>query len=128
MNAYECFTVCVQQGEDQGKGDSDGTRGPKTFFSCPRKSGIFVPFSSLRTVIPRSPSPGLPLEPVQLSAGDRVTYSTADELRHGMVLGVRVEKDGHTLVQISTVSSQKPRSFIISGSSWSKADTQPQKG
>lgn len=64
-----------------------------------------VPFSSMRTVIPRSPSPGIQLEPVQLSAGDRVVYSTISELRHGMVLGVK-EEDGQTVVQISTVSQE----------------------
>lgn len=62
---------------------------------------MFVPFSSLGTVIPRSPSAAVPLEPVQLSVGDRVTYSTTP-LRHGMVLGIR-EKNGQTVVQISTV-------------------------
>lgn len=93
----------VQQEEDKEKGESDGTDGYKRFFTCPKKSGIFVPFSSLRTGIPRPPSAGVPLEPVPLSAGDRVAYSTTSELRHGMVLGVK-EKDGQTVVQISTVS------------------------
>lgn len=95
----------VQQGEDKEKGDSDGTYEYKPFFKCQKKSGIFVPFSSLKTVMPRSLSPGVPLEPVQLSAGDRVTYSTTNELRHGMVLGLK-EKDGQTVVQISTVGKQ----------------------
>lgn len=99
------FYCSVQQGKDKEKGDSDSSFKYKQFFNCPKKSGLMVPFSRVRTVIPRSPSPGVPLEPVQLSAGDRVVYSTTSELRHGMVLGVK-EKDGETLVQISTVSPE----------------------
>lgn len=103
----------VQQDEDKEKGDSDGYYECKRLFTCPKKGGIFVPFSSLEKVIPRSPSPEVPLEPVQLSAGDRVTYSSTSELRHGMVLGVK-EKDGQTVVQISTVSPHT-HTFTILG-------------
>lgn len=92
----------VQQEEDKEKIDSNDIYTSSPFFTFPKNSGIFVPFSKLRPVIPSS-SARAQQEPVKLSAGDRVTYFITNECRHGMVLGVK-EKSGQTLVQISTVS------------------------
>lgn len=40
----------------------------------------------------------------ELFVGDRVTYFSPNELRHGMVMDIQ-ERDGQTMVRVSTVSS-----------------------
>lgn len=97
------------QGEDKGKGNTNGSYQYKPFFSCPNDCGIFAPFSRLRPVVPSSSSPSInkpsaQLEPEELIAGDRVTYFISNKCRHGMVVDVQ-EKGGQTIVRISTVST-----------------------
>ncbi|XP_036969886.1 ubiquitin carboxyl-terminal hydrolase CYLD [Acanthopagrus latus] len=94
------------QGKDKGKGDTDGTHGYKTLFSCPKDCGIFAPFSRVRPVVPSTLSPSIPehspqLDTEELAPGDRVTYFTNDKCRHGMVVELR-EEDGKHVVRIST--------------------------
>ncbi|XP_022064107.2 ubiquitin carboxyl-terminal hydrolase CYLD [Acanthochromis polyacanthus] len=94
------------QGEDRKKGNTDGSFGYRTFFSCDRKCGIFAPFSRVRPLVPSSLSPTHPDPSPQpqsdeLTPGDRVTYFINDTCRHGMVVDVQ-EKDGQHMVQIST--------------------------
>lgn len=96
------------QGEDKGKGNTDGSYQYNTFFSCPKNCGIFVPFSKLSPVVPSSSSSfaksSEELELEELLVGDRVTYFINAKCRHGMVVNVQ-EKGGRTLVRISTVSN-----------------------
>lgn len=94
------------QGKDKGKGDTDGTHGYKTFFSCPKDCGIFAPFSRIRPVVPSTLSPSIPepsqqLDTEELAPGDRVTYFINDKCRHGMVVELR-DEDGKHVVRIST--------------------------
>lgn len=96
------------QGEDKGKGNTNGSYQNKALFSCPEDCGIFVPFSRLKPVVPSSvsppgPKPSTQLEHEELTAGDRVTYFISNKCRHGMVVDVQ-EKSGQTIVRISTVS------------------------
>lgn len=100
------------QGEDKGKGNTDGSHQYKIFFSCPKDCGIFVPFSKLSPVVPSSLSSSFAksseeLELEELLVGDRVTYFINDKCRHGMVVNVQ-EKGGQTLIRISTVSNPNP--------------------
>ncbi|KAK9519743.1 hypothetical protein VZT92_022452 [Zoarces viviparus] len=91
------------QGDDRGKGNTDGIYQYKTLFSCEKDCGIFAPFSRVRPVVPSSLSPSnLELSQTdELAPGDRVTYFIGNECRHGMVLYVQ-EKDGEPSVRIST--------------------------
>lgn len=95
----------VQQEEGEGKRGSNGSSTFEPSLNGPKSSGISVPFSRVRPVIPGSSAPSVPL-----SAGDRVTYFLSDACRHGMVLGVK-ERSGQTVVQISTVSRRNPRTL-----------------
>ncbi|KAM8875403.1 ubiquitin carboxyl-terminal hydrolase CYLD isoform 3-T5 [Spinachia spinachia] len=90
------------QGEDRGKGDTDGIC-QKTLFPCAKDCGIFAPFSRVRPVVPSSLSPSSPKhsETDEVAPGDRVTYFFEDKCQHGMVLDVK-EKDGEPCVRIST--------------------------
>ncbi|XP_070764624.1 ubiquitin carboxyl-terminal hydrolase CYLD [Enoplosus armatus] len=81
------------QGEDKGKGNTNGTYMYKTLFSCVKDGGIFAPFSRVKPV--SQP------ETEALIPGDRVTYFISDKCRHGMVVDVQ-EKDGKHIVRIST--------------------------
>uniref|UniRef100_A0A8C4EUH0 Ubiquitin carboxyl-terminal hydrolase CYLD n=1 Tax=Dicentrarchus labrax TaxID=13489 RepID=A0A8C4EUH0_DICLA len=95
------------QGEDRGKGSTDGKYQHQTFFSCSEYSGIFAPFSRVRPLVPSSLSPSIPApssQPEELEPGERVTYFIDDKCLHGMVLNVRVE-NGQDIVVISTVSN-----------------------
>ncbi|XP_010764854.1 ubiquitin carboxyl-terminal hydrolase CYLD [Notothenia coriiceps] len=79
------------QGEDRGKGHTDGSYRNTTFFACEKYSGIFAPFSRVRPVVPSSLSPSVPKHSAQteaegLNVGDRVTYFIDEKCRHGMVL------------------------------------------
>ncbi|XP_029286243.1 ubiquitin carboxyl-terminal hydrolase CYLD [Cottoperca gobio] len=90
------------QGEDRGKGKTDGGFKYTSFFSCTADCGIFAPFSRVRPVVPSSLSASVAKsssqsETVELTPGDRVTYLVHDKYRHGMVLFV-LEKS----VRIST--------------------------
>ncbi|XP_051233183.1 ubiquitin carboxyl-terminal hydrolase CYLD [Dicentrarchus labrax] len=92
------------QGEDRGKGSTDGKYQHQTFFSCSEYSGIFAPFSRVRPLVPSSLSPSIPApssQPEELEPGERVTYFIDDKCLHGMVLNVRVE-NGQDIVVIST--------------------------
>ncbi|TNN63930.1 Ubiquitin carboxyl-terminal hydrolase CYLD [Liparis tanakae] len=92
------------QGEHKGKGNTGGIHKSKVLFTCKKECGIFSSFSRVRPVVPSSLSPPN-AEPSpatdQLAPGDRVTYFTADNCRHGMVLLVQ-EQDGKHVVRIST--------------------------
>lgn len=106
---YDFIVDLTSQGKDMGKGSSDGSHNYKNFFSCPQHCGIFVPFSQIIPVA-QSSSPPPTAEAYahpnseELFVGDRVTYFTTNKLRHGMVMDIQ-EKDGETMVRISTVSS-----------------------
>ncbi|KAM7387778.1 hypothetical protein PAMP_023995 [Pampus punctatissimus] len=89
------------QGDDKGKGNTDGTLNYETFFTCKKDCGIFVPFSRVRPVVPISPSPPAQPEREELLPGDRVTYFIKNYYRLGMVVDVK-EKGGEQLVRIST--------------------------
>lgn len=94
------------QGEDRGKGNTNGIYSHKTFFTCKKDCGIFAPFSRVRPLVPTSLSPSVPesssqTETEELFPGDRVTYFINNYCRHGMVVDV-LEKDGEQFVRIST--------------------------
>ncbi|XP_054459070.1 ubiquitin carboxyl-terminal hydrolase CYLD [Anoplopoma fimbria] len=106
--SYSCplpgtFFGIELQGEDRGKGNTDGTFQSKTFFSCKKDCGIFATFARVRPVVPSSLTPSNPehSQTDQLFSGDRVTCFIGDNIRHGMVLNVQ-EKDGKHIVRIST--------------------------
>lgn len=109
INLLLSFCWIIPQGKHVGKGTSDGTYNYKQFFSCQPRCGMFVPFSQIKAVGRSSSSPptdqphALP-NSEELFVGDRVTYFTPNELRHGMVMDIQ-EKDGLTMVRVSTVSS-----------------------
>lgn len=94
------------QGEDRGKGDTDGICQNKTIFPCAKDCGVFADFSRVRPVAPSSLSTSSRKhsETDEVAPGDRVTYFVEDKCQHGMVLHVK-EKDGEHCVRISTVSN-----------------------
>ncbi|KAL6108404.1 uncharacterized protein ACO6RY_18932 [Pungitius sinensis] len=91
------------QGEDRGKGDTDGICQNKTLFPCAKDCGIFAPFTQVRPVVPSSLSPSSPKhsQTGAVAPGDRVTYFFHDKWQHGMVLHVK-EEDAEPCVRIST--------------------------
>uniref|UniRef100_A0A8C2KRL1 ubiquitinyl hydrolase 1 n=1 Tax=Cyprinus carpio TaxID=7962 RepID=A0A8C2KRL1_CYPCA len=98
------------QGEDKGKGQNDGSFSHKTYFTCPKNSGIFAPFTRIKPVYHK---PSAPLLPTQsslsitttepLKAGDRVTFFGDKNAHHGMVMDIKDHPDGK-MVLISTVN------------------------
>ncbi|XP_026789182.3 ubiquitin carboxyl-terminal hydrolase CYLD isoform X1 [Pangasianodon hypophthalmus] len=93
------------QGEDKGKGQSDGTYRYKSHFKCQKDCGVFVPFTRIRPLHPKLSAPwaGIPENLTQtLSVGDRVTYILDDksDCQHGMVLNPM--KDGMILISTDT--------------------------
>uniref|UniRef100_A0A9J7Y1T2 ubiquitinyl hydrolase 1 n=1 Tax=Cyprinus carpio carpio TaxID=630221 RepID=A0A9J7Y1T2_CYPCA len=98
------------QGEDKGKGQNDGSFSYKTYFTCPKNSGIFAPFTRIKPVYHK---PSAPLLPTQsslsitttepLKAGDRVTFFGDKNAHHGMVMDIKDHPDGK-MVLISTVN------------------------
>ncbi|KAK6313842.1 hypothetical protein J4Q44_G00153010 [Coregonus suidteri] len=121
------------QGEDRGKGLSDGTYLSKTLFSCKRDCGVFAPFSRVKPVVSKpkvvskcltfpadqpSPQPSPQQAHHQpLSTGDRVTFFMDEDIRHGMVMDLE-KKEDRTLVIISTDRDEKitiPLESVIKG-------------
>ncbi|CAB1323981.1 unnamed protein product [Coregonus sp. 'balchen'] len=121
------------QGEDRGKGLSDGTYLSKTLFSCKRDCGVFAPFSRVKPVVSKpkvvskcltfpadqpSPQPFPQQAHHQpLSTGDRVTFFMDEDIRHGMVMDLE-KKEDRTLVIISTDRDEKitiPLESVIKG-------------
>ncbi|XP_064865251.1 ubiquitin carboxyl-terminal hydrolase CYLD isoform X1 [Oncorhynchus nerka] len=121
------------QGEDKGKGSSDGTYLSKTLFPCKKDCGIFAPFSRVKPMFSKPklvskcltfPAAQLALQPSSqqaqhqpLSTGDRVTFFMDEDILHGMVMDLE-EKDGKTLVIISTDRDEKitlPLDSVIKG-------------
>lgn len=103
------FFRLIPQGKDKGKGKSDGSHNYKKFFSCQKHCDIFVPFSQITPVALSSSSapnaePYAQPDTQELFVGDRVTYFATNKLRHGMVMDIQ-EKDGQTMVRVSTVSA-----------------------
>ncbi|KAM9848407.1 ubiquitin carboxyl-terminal hydrolase CYLD [Aulostomus maculatus] len=99
------------QGEDRGKGKTDGSYYHQALFRCEKDCGIFAPFPRVRPRLSSSLSPAaltsLPqLETEGLAPGDRVTYFTNDYCRHGMVVDMQ-EKDGDYFVRISTDTDER---------------------
>lgn len=140
------LSLClISQGKHRGKGTSDGSHNYKQLFSCDPLCGVFVPFSQIKAVAHDSSSspttqPLAPPNSEELFVGDRVTYFTPNELRHGMVMDIQ-EKDGQTMVRVSTVSSFPNRnknkraffakftqgghgclSFLFTGHRWKRND------
>lgn len=103
IKMFHCFKTSVPQEEGEEQRGSNGAYLYEAPFNRPRSGWVHVPFTKVRPEVPGSSVTGVPMEAVQLSAGDRVTYVLTDECRHGMVLGVK-ERSGQTVVQISTVS------------------------
>lgn len=109
------------QGEDKGKGPTDGTYLSKPLFSCKKDCGIFAPFSRVKPMVSKPklvskcltfPAAQLATQPSPqqahhqpLSTGDRVTFFKGEDTLHGMVMDLE-EKEGRTLVIISTVSAE----------------------
>lgn len=96
------------QGEDKGKGNTDGFYKRERLFYCEKDCGILVPFSRVRRRVSSSSSPSdlkssSRVETEELTMGDRITYFINDNCRHGMVISMQ-EKDGQHFVRISTVS------------------------
>uniref|UniRef100_A0A8C1WLJ9 ubiquitinyl hydrolase 1 n=1 Tax=Cyprinus carpio TaxID=7962 RepID=A0A8C1WLJ9_CYPCA len=101
------FGVELQE-EDKGKGQNDGSFNYKTYFTCPKNSGIFAPFTRIKSVYHK---PSAPLLPTQsslsitttepLKAGDRVTFFGDKNAHHGMVMDIKDHPDGK-MVLIST--------------------------
>lgn len=89
------------QGEDIGKGNTDGSYKYHSLFKCQKNGGIFAPFSRVRPVVPTPASPSSQPQTEELATGDRVTYFINNYCRHGMVVDVQ-EKDGEQFVRIST--------------------------
>uniref|UniRef100_A0AAZ3SEF4 ubiquitinyl hydrolase 1 n=1 Tax=Oncorhynchus tshawytscha TaxID=74940 RepID=A0AAZ3SEF4_ONCTS len=121
------------QGEDKGKGPSDGTYLSKTLFPCKKDCGIFAPFSRVNPMFSKPklvskcltfPAAQLATQPSSqqahhqpLSTGDRVTFFMDEDILHGMVMDLE-EKDGRTLVIISTDRDEKitlPLDSVIKG-------------
>lgn len=108
----------VSQGKDKGKGNSDGSHNYKKLFTCQQRCGLFVPFSQITPVAlssassPPTAEPGAQPSAEELCVGDRVTYFTNSEPRHGMVMDIQ-ERDGQTMVRISTVSSLPNHSSTV---------------
>ncbi|XP_077391281.1 ubiquitin carboxyl-terminal hydrolase CYLD isoform X2 [Festucalex cinctus] len=110
------------QGEDKGKGNTDGRYNNEALFTCEQDCGLFAPFTRVQ---PRHPnnhesSSGSPTQmPVP---GDRVTYFIEDFCCYGMVLNVQ-EKDGKHFVLISpdidatgkTGEVEVPLQFVVVG-------------
>uniref|UniRef100_A0A8C2WSU4 Ubiquitin carboxyl-terminal hydrolase CYLD n=1 Tax=Cyclopterus lumpus TaxID=8103 RepID=A0A8C2WSU4_CYCLU len=118
--SYSCpltgtFFGIELQGEDKGKGNTDGIYQSKVLFSCKKDCGIFSTFSRIRPVVPSSLSPPNAEHSQttdELVPGDRVTYFTADNCRHGMVLDVQ-EEHGEHVVRISTASNLSASLYLM---------------
>nr|XP_057929394.1 ubiquitin carboxyl-terminal hydrolase CYLD isoform X2 [Doryrhamphus excisus] len=97
------------QGDDKGKGTTDGSFQHETLFTCEKNCGLFAPFPSIHPSLPSesftasAPDPSSPAETERPVPGDRVTYFIEDYCLHGMVVNVN-EKDGKCFVLISTDS------------------------
>ncbi|XP_016095754.1 ubiquitin carboxyl-terminal hydrolase CYLD [Sinocyclocheilus grahami] len=96
------------QGEDKGKGQNDGSYYHKTYFTCPKNSGIFAPFTRIKPVDHKPSAPTLPTQSSlsmtstePLKAGDRVTFFGDKNAHHGMVMDIKDHPDGK-MVLIST--------------------------
>lgn len=119
----------VSQGKDKGKGNSDGSHNFKQLFSCKQRCGLFVPFSQITPVAlssassPPTAEPGAQPNAEELYVGDRVTYFMNSEPRHGMVMDIQ-ERDGQTMVRISTVSSLPNHSSTVTVSARLQASSQ----
>ncbi|XP_073708564.1 ubiquitin carboxyl-terminal hydrolase CYLD [Garra rufa] len=96
------------QGDDTGKGQNDGSYLNKTYFKCPKNSGIFAPFTRIKPVDHKPSAPPLQsqsslsmtsTEP--LKAGDRVTFFDDKNTHHGMVMNITDRQEGK-MVLIST--------------------------
>lgn len=89
------------QGEDKGKGLNDGSYFSKTYFKCPKYSGIFAPFTRVKPMdTSNSMSHKTPAEPLVIE--DRVAFfDESEHLHHGMVIDI-VDKEGVKWVVIST--------------------------
>lgn len=100
------------QGEDKGNGDTNGTYQQKSYFSCSRNSGLFAPFSKVKSLATSHPAPQLQTRPLSLkeplATGDRVAFFIDDEAsgRHGMVMNLE-ENKGVKYVHISTDTNEK---------------------
>ncbi|XP_066522759.1 ubiquitin carboxyl-terminal hydrolase CYLD [Hoplias malabaricus] len=97
------------QGEDKGKGTSDGG----TIFNCPKNCGVFAPFNRIKPVHHKPLGFSTQHQAVwsessteEVSVGDRVIYFIGDTCRSGMVVELVKEKG---TVLISTDSDDNGR-------------------
>ncbi|KAI5614619.1 ubiquitin carboxyl-terminal hydrolase CYLD-like, partial [Silurus asotus] len=93
------------QGEDKGKGQTDGSYMYTPLFKCQKNCGLFVPFNRIKPVDLKSSAAWVDLPENRMSTvsvGDRVTYILDDksDCQHGMVLN-RLE-DGMILISTDT--------------------------
>ncbi|XP_061634044.1 ubiquitin carboxyl-terminal hydrolase CYLD isoform X2 [Phyllopteryx taeniolatus] len=115
------------QGEDLGKGNTDGCYHSEALFTCDKDCGIFAPFSRVQPRCSNSVSPAGPESPLHSETekpvpGDRVTYFIEDYCRYGMVVNVQ-EKDAKHFVLISTDTDatgktgevEVPLQFVVKG-------------
>ncbi|KAK7144803.1 hypothetical protein R3I94_011026 [Phoxinus phoxinus] len=96
------------QGEDTGKGQNDGSYLHKNYFTCPKNSGIFAPFTRIKPADHKPSAPPLPAQSPPsitstepLNVGDRVTFFGDKNAHHGMVMAIKDSPDGK-MVLIST--------------------------
>ncbi|TSL22069.1 Ubiquitin carboxyl-terminal hydrolase CYLD [Bagarius yarrelli] len=91
------------QGEDRGKGQTDGSYGHKSCFKCQKDCGVFVPFTRIKAQHPKPSAPWLDMpENPPVSVGDRITYflDEKSECQYGMVLNL--QSNGMILISTDT--------------------------
>uniref|UniRef100_A0A9J7WVX9 ubiquitinyl hydrolase 1 n=1 Tax=Cyprinus carpio carpio TaxID=630221 RepID=A0A9J7WVX9_CYPCA len=101
------FGVELQEG-DKNKGQNDGSYLHKIYFTCPKNSGIFAPFTRIKPVDHKPSGPPLPTQSSlsmtstePLKVGDRVTFLGKINDHHGMIMDIKDSPDGK-MVLIST--------------------------
>ncbi|XP_061681396.1 ubiquitin carboxyl-terminal hydrolase CYLD isoform X2 [Syngnathoides biaculeatus] len=115
------------QGEDKGKGNTDGRYHSDPLFTCDKDCGIFAPFSRVQprcfnSFSPAGPEFSLHLKTEKPVPGDRVTYFIENYCRYGMVVNFQ-EKDAKHFVLISTDTDatgktgevEVPLQFVVKG-------------
>ncbi|KTG42659.1 hypothetical protein cypCar_00008979 [Cyprinus carpio] len=132
------FGVELQEG-DKNKGQNDGSYLHKIYFTCPKNSGIFAPFTRIKPVDHKPSGPPLPTQSSlsmtstePLKVGDRVTFLGKINDHHGMIMDIKDSPDGK-MVLISTDRDEEgkqggemlvPLDFIIKEEPLNKDETE----
>ncbi|XP_043923268.1 ubiquitin carboxyl-terminal hydrolase CYLD-like isoform X2 [Protopterus annectens] len=98
------------QGDGLGQGRCNGTFGNKSYFKCKEKCGLFVPVSKIKRLSPKdvmqkkvSPSLHKKSREFPVQKGENVHfYNENNDLKSGLVLGVKEERDGRVFCTIAT--------------------------